>query len=87
MKFGLSRVGEITELLRAFIKSEQQNTFEIYQQQGRLVVQESQTSEGLIPEDLGAHESEDENSAEEIVNSKQKSELRDLKELKAMMAE
>lgn len=88
MKFGIGRVGQITQLLRDFIKSDEQNTFQIYQQQGRLIVEESQASNaGLVPEDLGAHESEEEDSAEEGMTAAQRKEYSDIRELKAMMTE
>lgn len=84
IKYGLSRVGEVTEVLRSFLKSETDNTISLYQQEGRIIVAQTQSSAGLVPEDAEGADS-DIDSVEEkatTLTAAQRAELAALQDLK-----
>lgn len=79
---------EITEKLREFLKSETKNTFEVYKDQGRLIVssESQQSSASLVPAEridpqAAVEESEDGDEIMQVSESKRE-DLRDLMELK-----
>lgn len=79
---------EITEKLRDFLKSETKNTFEVYKDQGRLVVtSESQhSSQNLVPAERidprGAVEQSEESDEIMQISESKKADIMDLMELK-----
>lgn len=88
LKFCFGKVGEITTKLREFLKSDTQNTFEIYKDQGRLVVDmaSQNTASGLVPAeaiDQGSAVDQSEESEEIMrISESNKKNFLDLQELK-----
>ena len=71
-------------MLRSFLKSETDNTISLYQQEGRIVVAQTQSSAGLVPEDAEGQDSDVDSVEEKAQNMTpaQRAELAALQELK-----